>query len=267
MLAEPDSQLTDRTWATLADGTPLVTAQRRGKGLLVLFHVTADTRWSDLPLAGTFVDMLRRIVSLAGSTATADNDTRPDAAAPRATQVVPPTRVLDGFGAFYAAAADRAADPGRISPAAPAPIIRPASTGRRKAWSRSIRWRPPTGRCRSMSRALNARIDVYRHGEPLDLRGPIFLAALALLMLDALVVFWLSGGFGSLLHAPARGGDARCACGAVAAWPCARRRPRPRSAPAQASSRRSSRSAGRLRHEGDAADPPRLHRHRRRRRR
>ena len=47
VLAEPDSQLTDRTWATLADGTPLVTAERRGKGLLILFHVTADTRWSD----------------------------------------------------------------------------------------------------------------------------------------------------------------------------------------------------------------------------
>ncbi|MCF8478708.1 MAG: BatA domain-containing protein, partial [Pseudolabrys sp.] len=69
VLAEPDAQLTDRTWATLADGTPLVTAQRRGKGLIILFHVTADTRWSDLPLAGTFVDMLRRIVALAGSSA------------------------------------------------------------------------------------------------------------------------------------------------------------------------------------------------------
>ena len=67
VLAEPDATLTDRTWATLADGTPLVTAQRRGKGLVVLFHVTADTRWSDLPLSGTFVEMLKRIVSLAGS--------------------------------------------------------------------------------------------------------------------------------------------------------------------------------------------------------
>ena len=47
--------------------------------------------------------------------------------------------------------------------------------------------------------SLNARLDVYRHGEPLDLRGPIFLAALALLMLDALVVIALSGGFASLL--------------------------------------------------------------------
>src|SRR5206468_6822052 len=72
VLAEPDSGLTERTWATLADGTPLVTAARRGKGVIVLFHVTADTRWSDLPLSGAFVDMLKRIVSIAGSMATAD---------------------------------------------------------------------------------------------------------------------------------------------------------------------------------------------------
>src|SRR6185436_19643950 len=96
VLAEPDSGLTERTWATLADGTPLVTAGRRGKGVIVLFHVTADTRWSDLPLSGTFVDMLKRIVALAGSSANAETIT--DAAGNRA--VVPPTRVLDGFGAF-----------------------------------------------------------------------------------------------------------------------------------------------------------------------
>ncbi len=34
-----------------------------GKGWLILFHVTADTSWSNLPLSGTFVDMLRRIVA------------------------------------------------------------------------------------------------------------------------------------------------------------------------------------------------------------
>ena len=70
VLAEPEAGLVDRTWATLADGTPLVTAVKRGKGMIVLFHVTADTRWSDLPLSGSFVEMLRRIVSLAGSTTT-----------------------------------------------------------------------------------------------------------------------------------------------------------------------------------------------------
>ena len=96
VLAEPDATLTDRTWATLADGTPLVTAQRRGKGLVVLFHITADTRWSDLPLSGTFVEMLKRIVSFAGSVA-ADGSA---ASGRGAREVLPPTRVLDGFGVF-----------------------------------------------------------------------------------------------------------------------------------------------------------------------
>ena len=63
VLAEPEPGLADKTWARLADGTPLVTADRRGKGLIVLFHVTADTTWSNLPLSGLFVDMLRKIVA------------------------------------------------------------------------------------------------------------------------------------------------------------------------------------------------------------
>ena len=67
VLAEPDAGLAERSWATLADGTPLVTGTRRGKGMIVLFHVTADTRWSDLPLSGSFVEMLKRLVALAGS--------------------------------------------------------------------------------------------------------------------------------------------------------------------------------------------------------
>ena len=41
---------------------------------------------------------------------------------------------------------------------------------------------------------LRARIEAYRLGEPKDLRGPLFLLALALLVIDALVVFWLAGG-------------------------------------------------------------------------
>ena len=44
-----------------------MTADKRGDGLIVLFHVTADTTWSNLPLSGLFVDMLRRITALAGA--------------------------------------------------------------------------------------------------------------------------------------------------------------------------------------------------------
>jgi len=199
VLAEPDSQLTDRTWATLADGTPLVTAERRGKGLLILFHVTADTRWSDLPLSGAFVDMLRRVVSLASSTASAENDsTAAERNNSRAAQVVPPTRVLDGFGAF----------------SSPPPTARPIPSNYTERGSLDHPpgfYGPPEGLVAVNTLApadrpapldvspLNARVDAYRHGEPLDLRGPIFLAALALLLLDALIVISLSGGLASLL--------------------------------------------------------------------
>src|SRR5262249_29628691 len=64
VLADRDATLGDNTWATLADGPPLVTAAHHGKGQIVLFHVTGDPRWSDLPLSGSFVDMLKRIVAL-----------------------------------------------------------------------------------------------------------------------------------------------------------------------------------------------------------
>ena len=65
VLAEPDSDLPDKVWASLADGTPLVTAKKEGKGLVVLFHVTANADWSNLPVSGLFLEMLRRVLDLA----------------------------------------------------------------------------------------------------------------------------------------------------------------------------------------------------------
>ena len=69
VLAEPDPGLAGKTWARLSDGTPLVTAERRGKGLIVLFHVNADANWSNLPISGLFVEMLKRISAMAGESA------------------------------------------------------------------------------------------------------------------------------------------------------------------------------------------------------
>jgi Domain of unknown function (DUF4159)/Aerotolerance regulator N-terminal len=65
VLAEPDTTLTEKTWVSLSDGTPLVTAARKGKGYIILFHITANADWSNLPLSGTFVEMLQRILELA----------------------------------------------------------------------------------------------------------------------------------------------------------------------------------------------------------
>ncbi|TIU59944.1 MAG: RNA-binding protein, partial [Mesorhizobium sp.] len=64
VLAEPTPDIVERTWATLADGTPLVTGMKKDKGTLVLFHVTPEATWSNLPISGTFVEMLRRVVQL-----------------------------------------------------------------------------------------------------------------------------------------------------------------------------------------------------------
>src|SRR4029079_19622990 len=64
ILAEPSIELSDRSWARLADGTPLVTARSDGKGWVVLFHITASPAWSSLPLSGLYVEMLRRLTQL-----------------------------------------------------------------------------------------------------------------------------------------------------------------------------------------------------------
>ena len=140
------------------------------------------------------------------------------------------------------------------------PIIRRASMVRRKAWWRSIRWRRPIGLLPLDFSPLNARVEAYRHGEPLDLRGFIFLAALGLLLLDALVVFWLSGGFGALRprrRAAATLADRRTAwrAHATSSGAGAER--------AAATAAEADAAAGRVRAEGDAAAAPCLHRHRR----
>jgi Domain of unknown function (DUF4159)/Aerotolerance regulator N-terminal len=194
VLAEPESALGEKTWAALGDGTPLVTAAHRGKGLIVLFHVTADTRWSDLPLSGTFVEMLKRTVGLAGSAAAADSSV---ASAAETREVLPPARVLDGFGAFTA----------------PPPTARPVPAryaGRATAEHPPGFYGPPEGllavntltasdRLAPLDfAAVSARREQYRVGEPQDLKGPVFLAGLTLLVIDALVVFALSGGFARL---------------------------------------------------------------------
>jgi hypothetical protein len=202
VLAEPDSTLSDNTWATLADGTPLVTAARRGKGLIVLFHVTGDTRWSNLPLSGSFVEMLKRIVDLAGTTNVAKTENEKAGAVHEA---VPPSRVLDGFGTFIAPPSTARPVPTDYSGNAtadhpPGFYGPPESYFAVNTLTASDRLAPL-----DFSPLSNASREIYRTSEPLDLRGPIFLSALALFLLDSLVVLFLGGGIQRLMsRRPAR---------------------------------------------------------------
>jgi Domain of unknown function (DUF4159)/Aerotolerance regulator N-terminal len=87
VLAEPTADLSTHTWASLNDGTPLVTETTIGAGRVVLFHVTANADWSNLPLSGLFVEMLRRLVLLSAGVASAEG-----------TVMLAPAQTLDGFG-------------------------------------------------------------------------------------------------------------------------------------------------------------------------
>ncbi|HML08474.1 MAG TPA: DUF4159 domain-containing protein [Xanthobacteraceae bacterium] len=202
VLAEPDAASTENTWATLADGTPLVTGARRGKGLIVLFHVTGDTRWSDLPLSGAFVDMLKRIVALAGTTNVAETGNRKTKSK---LDVVAPSRVLDGFGSFvtppptarpvpadFSGSATAEHPPGFYGPPEKLLAVNTLGAAERLA---PLDFTPLAGASR----------EIYRKGEPQDLRGPVLLGALALVALDTLIVLYLGGGVQRLVARFSRG--------------------------------------------------------------
>ena len=89
LLAEPAQDLSSKTWASLDDGTPLITAAQRDAGLIVMVHTAASPDWSNLPLSGVFVQMLERLVDIAG---TAPGDLQD------VNGALEPLRVLDGYG-------------------------------------------------------------------------------------------------------------------------------------------------------------------------
>lgn len=92
-------------WARLEDGTPLVTAKKQGEGRIILFHVTANSDWSNLPISGLFVEMLQRISALGNITSAQPQSGKglPSTAAATAQTdqdetVLSPLQTLNGFG-------------------------------------------------------------------------------------------------------------------------------------------------------------------------
>jgi hypothetical protein len=99
VLAEPASDVQNKNWAQLADGTPLITAAPLGQGWVVMFHITASPTWSSLPLSGLYVDMLKRLLALSAGTPVREM---------AGLTSLPPVSLLDGFGHPEAPAADTA---------------------------------------------------------------------------------------------------------------------------------------------------------------
>ncbi|WP_208441164.1 DUF4159 domain-containing protein [Bartonella raoultii] len=70
ILAEPSPDLFAKTWLALSDGTPLITASKRGKGTLIFIHIAPDPTWSNLPLSGFFAQMLQKLITLSAYAST-----------------------------------------------------------------------------------------------------------------------------------------------------------------------------------------------------
>ena len=147
VLAEPDAtRATD--WATLADGTPLVTAARRGKGLIG--SVPRHRRYALVEFAA-FGHLRRHAQAHRRLGREQARLRRPKA--PKAVRYTKrlrrATRSMASVPLFL-----RRRRRGRCRPislAVPQPIIRRASMVRRRAMWRSTRSRPPIGSSRSIS--------------------------------------------------------------------------------------------------------------------
>lgn len=190
VLAEPSADIVDRTWANLADGTPLVTGMRKGKGTVVLFHVTPEATWSNLPISGSFVEMLSRIVQLSrnqGSIAAA-NDTPASALAPY--------RMIGADGALVPPPAD--ARP--LAPQAASAVTLENPPGLYGSEAGVVAHNllnadstfTPLQRPQVSAPVTNIQ---YAFDESHHLKGSLVAAALALMVLDTLAVFWMGGLF------------------------------------------------------------------------
>jgi hypothetical protein len=203
VLAEPDGDLADKTWAVLTDGTPLVTGERRGQGTIALFHVTADTSWSSLPLSGLFVDMLRRLVVLAraGDPAT-QNQAGITTAGSEAPDVVAPLRVLDGFGRFRSPPATAKAIDRNVRMVATAE--HPAGLYGQNEGQIAVNVLNADARLAVMAPAGGAARNItMTTAQPFDLRPWLLALALGLFLIDALAGMAVAGAFQRLRRAAA----------------------------------------------------------------
>jgi hypothetical protein len=197
VLAEPDIDLAGKTWARLADGTPLVTAEKQGKGWIVLVHTTANAEWSNLALSGLFVEMLRRIVAISDGVAEAGEG------------ALPPLETLDGFGRLQRAAPSAQPIPAKeIATTAASPRHPPGFYGTADA-RRALNLASGIGDLKPIGE-LPAGVarEAFSREIEMDIRPPLLVAAVILALVDLLIAYALRGLLWRLTSRGARGAAA-----------------------------------------------------------
>jgi hypothetical protein len=188
VLAEPGPQLAAKTWARLQDGTPLITAERRGRGWVTLVHTTANTTWSNLSLSGLYVEMLRRILGLSQGVSEFTGDLR-----------LAPLMPLDGFGHFTQPPTIGVSIlSSRFGEAVPGPATPPGYYGTDLS-RRALNLGPALGQLTPLFGGNGAILpdgfvaDTYSRAREIDLKPWLLTAALLLLLADFLIGLFLRG--------------------------------------------------------------------------
>ncbi|KCZ53064.1 DUF4159 domain-containing protein [Hyphomonas pacifica] len=182
VLARPGPELASKTWARLADGSPLVTADQRGKGMLILFHITAGPDWADLAYSGTFSQMLRRSIAAGQGEAVSD---------PEGSYT--PMLTLDGYGRLSAAGPNaapmKAADFGTVKPSE----AHPPGLYQGPAGSRALNAGAGERPALIMTWPVSARLLGDAEARSLRLAGPLLGFAALLLAMDLFIALSVSG--------------------------------------------------------------------------
>ncbi|WP_159587082.1 DUF4159 domain-containing protein [Chelativorans xinjiangense] len=188
VLAEPSADIVERTWANLADGTPLVTGAGRGDGRVILFHVTPEATWSSLPISGSFVEMLRRIVQLSRNQGSLAADQEEQSGR------LPPYRMISATGTLVPPGPE--AEPLQPAGDAPVTLANPPGLYGSEEGVVAHNLLAPDAQLTALSRptaAVTTSEARYAFDQSQPLKGPLMAAALALLALDTLAVLWLGG--------------------------------------------------------------------------
>ena len=192
VLAEPTPDLAERTWASLADGTPLVTTRAINAGRIVLFHVGAEASWSDLPISGQFVEMLRRLVQLSrasGASAEAGATT---------AEALPPYRLLNADGALVTETGSaKPLDPRRDLTKSASTFDNPPGLYGTEDGFTALNLLPANAVLKPLD--MNATVPVAREAlignESWSAKPALFTLAFLLLVADTVLVLFMNGAF------------------------------------------------------------------------
>jgi len=199
VLAQPTPDLAERTWANLADGTPLVTTAERGRGRIALFHVSADPGWSNLPISGSFVDMLRRSIQLSRAGGIAGDQASK-------AETLPPYRLVSARGELTTETGS--ARPLEIAPGV-APTVSadtpPGLYGSEEGFVANNLLPDGGSLAPIRGNLVSERAEGLEGARPFSIRPYLFGLALMLFLIDTLIVLYMAGGLAGLRGRGSRG--------------------------------------------------------------